>query len=548
MQQHRLQVVNFVARHNNPVLFPVPHISKMLAEKSHPPLLKIVEKDGVVNVAHHVNVGKTYFQFVWSHQKSGFNTVNTSGTKILNAGGLRCDSGAAQNYFYICSRRHFCWLETKAQALIGGIFRKQLFQNTLIFSGSSILNRAIPFLLAPIITRYLTPEDYGTVANFISLLGLLIVFAGVNTHGLLPVKYYQMDREQFRILVGNLMFILVGTALLMLIAVYIVGDFIADQYEMPFRWVVTAVLCALAMFMNNVNLSLWQLEKKARWYATFTFSETLVNVGLSLYLIIALKMTWEGRLLGVAISLLLFGILSLLLIYLRGFVKFRFHKLMFTEALAFGIPLIPHNLSGWLRTGVNFFIITSILGSGEAGLYNLGSQFALIVFFIGNGFNLAVAPLIYEKLSKINPAENLKLVRIHYLYFAGMILAAIAMSVFAPLIIWGIFPERYHDSTPFIPWLSFAFAMYAMYYSVVNFLFFYKKTLVLSVLTFTSGLINTGLCYWLVDSIGAIGAAQASLVSFLFMFVSVIWYTQKVHPLPWGRVREALDPKKWAEW
>lgn len=432
--------------------------------------------------------------------------------------------------------------------MFGTLIRKRLFQNTLIFSGSSILNRSIPFFLAPVITHYLSPEDYGVVANFISLLSLLIVFAGVNTHGILPVKYYNVDRNHFKLLVGNIMIVLLMCSVLLFGAMYFIGDYVAAEYEMPVKWIFIAVLCAIAMFITNVNLSLWQLEKKARLYAGYTFAETIINVGLSLYLIIALKMTWEGRLLGVAFSMVLFGALSMLIIYIRGFIRFKFNKLLFTEALAFGIPLIPHNLSGWLRTGVNFFIITSILGSGQAGLYNLGSQFSLVVFFVGNGFNLAVAPLIYEKLANINAEQNLRLVRIHYIYFGGMLLVASLMSLIAPVIILLFFPERYHEATPFIPWLSFAFAMYAMYYSVVNFLFYYKKTLVLSFLTFGSGLINTALCFWLVDYIGAIGAAQASFVSFLFMFVSVMWYTNRVHPLPWFKYKEALNLKKIAEW
>jgi len=403
------------------------------------------------------------------------------------------------------------------------------------------VNRAIPFLLAPIITTYLAPDDYGVVANFISLLGVLIVFTGVNTNGILEVQYFRIDKKTFKLLVGNIMIILISCTVVMLLVMWGFSEWFSDKFELPVQWIITGLLCVVAMFINNVNLSLWQLEKKARSYATFTLVETLLNISLSLFFIIVWKMTWEGRLLGIAISMLLFGLLSLLLIYFRGFMTFRFNKLLFTEALAFGLPLIPHNLSGWLRTGVNIVLITDILGSKQTGFYNLGSQFAMIVFFIGNGFTMALTPVIYEKLANINPSENLKLVRINYAFFGGLILLALAVSAVAPFAIETFFDERYHPSIPFIPWLSFAFAFFSMYFAVVTYLFHYKKTVMLSVISTLSGLLNFGICYWLVTTVGAIGAAQASFISFLFMFLVVLIYANKLHPLPWFNLKAILN-------
>ena len=421
--------------------------------------------------------------------------------------------------------------------MIGRLFRKQIFQNTLIFSGSSILNRAIPFFLAPIITRYLAPEDYGAVASFISLLGILIVFAGINTNGILPVKFFNVDREYFKLLIGNILMILVTSMVVLLGLTWFLSDWLSERFELPIAWIYVALLCSMAMFINNINLTLWQLEKKARAYAAFTITETAFNIGISLYLIIICKMNWEGRTIGIAVSMVVFALLSIVIMYLRGFITFRFNRLLFTEAFVFGVPLIPHNLSGWLRTGVNVVIITHLLGLGDAGQYNLGSQFALIVFFVGNGFALALSPVIYEKLANINPEENLKLVRINYFFFAGLLSLATAVTVIAPYVIHNFFDERYHGSTPYIPWLSFAFAFFGMYLAVVNYLFHYKKTGVLSVITTLTGIINAALCYWLVDTIGAVGAAQASMVSFFLIFVLVLWYANRIHPLPWLNFR-----------
>jgi O-antigen/teichoic acid export membrane protein len=444
-------------------------------------------------------------------------------------------SNLAGKYFYICSN------SKSLQALIKKFFGKQMVQNTLIFSGSSILNRAIPFLMLPVLTYYLDPAAYGVVANFVSLLSLLIVFTGINTQGMLGIKYFNLPKTDFKLLVGNIVMILIISSVVLLIVMFLFSETLTQRFELPFNWLFIGLLCSIATFMNMVNLTLWQLEKKALLYASFTGLETLLNVGLSLVLIIGFGLTWEGRLLGIAFALVLFGLLSAFIIYYRGYMTFKFNKLIFSESLFFGLPLIPHNLSGWLRTGINVIIITELIGLHETGLYNTGVQFAMIVFFIGNGFNLALSPVIFEKLANPTPDGDLKLVKITYAFYGGILAITAVISLAAPWLIRVLLDEKYHESTPFIPWLAFAFAFFGMYLAVVNYLFYYKKTIILTIITLSCGVLNAGICWWLVGKIGPMGAAYSSLVTFALMFVAVAWYANRVHPLPWLRFKDILS-------
>ena len=50
------------------------------------------------------------------------------------------------------------------------IFKHKLFKNDFICTGSSVINRAMPFFLLPVMTRYLTPSGYGVLVNFNVLL------------------------------------------------------------------------------------------------------------------------------------------------------------------------------------------------------------------------------------------------------------------------------------------------------------------------------------------------------------------------------------------
>jgi len=49
----------------------------------------------------------------------------------------------------------------------------------------------------PILTRYLTPEDYGIIAMFGVLLGITGAIIGVSVHSAIQRQYFERDRIDF---------------------------------------------------------------------------------------------------------------------------------------------------------------------------------------------------------------------------------------------------------------------------------------------------------------------------------------------------------------
>ena len=66
-----------------------------------------------------------------------------------------------------------------------------LFLNTVIYLFSNVLNASIPLLLLPILTRYLSPSDYGVVAMFQMVLAVFGALAGLSVFGAANRQYYE---------------------------------------------------------------------------------------------------------------------------------------------------------------------------------------------------------------------------------------------------------------------------------------------------------------------------------------------------------------------
>ncbi len=145
----------------------------------------------------------------------------------------------------------------------------------------------------------------------------------------------------------------------------------------------------------------------------------------------------------------------------------------------------------------------------------------------------AYQPYIYEIIETASRETKIKVVKYTYL-FVGFIF------VFAGLLSWLSFKylgllvgETYSGSANFVFWIGFGYAFHSMYYFVVVYIFYVKKTEMVAVATVSAACLHAALSYNLIQINGAMGAAQATIVS-LFVTALLMWIlSARVFPMPW---------------
>lgn len=413
------------------------------------------------------------------------------------------------------------------------IFKHKLIRNSFVYTSSSIITNAIPFLLLPVLTRYLTPTDYGIVATFEVLLAITLVFVNLNMNGAVGVNFFQIDKQELEIYIGNAVFILFTSFLLTFCIIFAVKTPFSNLIKLPQSWLPIIVVIALSQSVFTMALTLWQVEQKPLPYGIFQISQAVLNVTLSLILVVVLNWRWQGRLLGIIIASIIFGFIGLFVIYTRKYIKLTFNKAYIKDALFFGIPLIPHALGGWVRASIDRFFINSMVNVAETGIYTVGYQVGMMIGLLATSFNQAWSPFLFEKLKENNSAVKIRIVKFTYLYDAGIIVLALALSLVAPWFLELFVSKNYHSAYKYVFWIAMGYAANGMYFMVVNYIFYAKKTYILAWITFISAGINVILNYFLIKANGAIGAAQAMTVSFFVNFILTWILSAKVYNMPW---------------
>lgn len=408
-----------------------------------------------------------------------------------------------------------------------------LFKNTFIYVITDSINKVIPFIMLSVLTRFLSPEDYGRVANYFVLSGILSIFVGLSTHGAVSVNFFKLERDNLRKYIANIIIILVISTIIVTLLLCTLSGVLSKYLHIPRGWILIVPFVSFSQFLTLLNMTLWQSEQRPMPFGIYQILQTLAYTILVLFFVVALKMRWQGQLLANLISIVLFAFFSLFIIIKRGYFKFEFHLEYVKDALFFGVPLIPHQLANWIKNGVDRIFLTTMVGVAATGIYSVGYQFGMIIGLLGNAFNKAWAPFLFEKMKSIDQHQKVRLVKFSYLCFIAIIAATMIFSLVAPWFMGFFLGDRFTNASKFVVWIAFGYAFDTMYYVVTNQIFFVKATHLLAIVTFVSSLIHIILSYTLIKLNGSIGSAQAITISFFITFLSVWILSAKVYPMPW---------------
>lgn len=414
--------------------------------------------------------------------------------------------------------------------------RQGLLAGSATYLVANLVNAAIPFALLPVLTRYMSPAEYGQVAMYQVLLTALGGLLGLSVNGAAGIKYYDDDITHLELgsFIGACFQILCATAGALLLVAYFARAQLAESLGLRPEWVIWAVFVSAAGFVQQLRLGQWQVRGQALQYGIFQISASVVNAGLSLLMVVVLVQGARGRIDAMNWTLLVFALAAVAMLARDKLLGWSWRPDYIKEALRFGVPLVPHVLGLFLLGTVDRVVINKELGLTQAGFYMVAVQLTLAMPILFSAINNAYVPWLFERLKRNEMAEKRHIVRMTYLYFAAVLVMAGLAFVLGPWAVRVIAGTEYQAAGSAIGWLALGQAFGGMYLMVTNYIFFSKRTGLLALVTIGSGALNLALLVLLVRSLGIQGAAIAFAVAMGIRFLLVWRVAQMRHPMPWS--------------
>jgi len=421
---------------------------------------------------------------------------------------------------------------------------KSLTKSYSVYTVSSIISAGIPFFILPILTNYISTSDYGLLANFKIIFSLILAIMGLSVVGAISRMYYEKNSINFPVYLTNGIFIILVNAVVIGFILLLSRSAIYNLTKIPPMWLLVAIVIALSYNLTLIILTVWRLQMKAFSYGVLNIVRSILNFGLSALFVIVFYHSWKGRIEGELIAVGFFAILSVWLLNRDKLLNFRINKKYLKDILLFGLPLIPHSIGSLVISFSDRIIITNLEGLSSTGLYSVGLQVAALISILFNSFILAWIPWLYKKLKDNKTKDKKNIVKVTYLYFIALIILVIIVHLISPTVFKTFIGKGFQAGQVFVFWLALGISFNGMYRIVVPYLFYLKKTYVVGIISVVIALTNIVLNFVLIKKYGAIGAAQATCISFFLQFALTWFFAGKHFKMPWFSFLEKQDYNK----
>jgi O-antigen/teichoic acid export membrane protein len=412
-----------------------------------------------------------------------------------------------------------------------------LTKHIFSYSVVNIINSAVPFLLLPILTRYIAPEEYGVLSLIQMMFALALPFVLMNVHGLFTIEYSKLSFEEMGELISTMIWVPIGGFVVLQMIFFVGGDLIASFLHIPIKWVYFTPLVVLSQSIPAMLPVLFQAKKEPLNYGYFKVLLTVLNLGLSLLFVASFLQGYEGRLWGIFWSHLFFTLVGLVILYKINYLKLQVSYQKIKEALVFGVPLIPHVLAGVLLSMADRIFLSNMLGNEAVGIYSVAFQLASATAIIMASINQAWIPHLYEELNANPTLEAKRKIVIQSYKIMGIMFFVTVSFIGVVFFVYQIFiNERYHSGINLARLLAIGFMFQGFYYMVTNYIFYMKKSTLLSLVTMSAAMVLMALNYILIPMYGIYGSAYAMIIGWLFLFVLIWNLAQKSYAMPWRRI------------
>jgi O-antigen/teichoic acid export membrane protein len=391
----------------------------------------------------------------------------------------------------------------------------------------------LQFISLPIITHYITPNDFGIIA--LSQLFATITFSVCNLG--LPVAY---ERNYFVAEKSNLSSQLLHTIqIIVLLLVLIVGFFlwifknkisylILDNPHLGVYIFLTFLATSISG-LKNYFLIYFKNSYNSKMYAWVSIDETILSVFFLIFFLVYFKLGIYAIIYGQLLSGLIVFLFLIIKFSRKEKIKFDFSLII--DSLKISLPLVPKIFLSILERSSDKIILGYINSVSGVGLLGFANKFSNLNFTFLTSLENMFLPKIYELMfNSSNEEEGGKLIGemlMPYIFLS--VCFSVVISFFSFEFIYIFSDSKFYEAANFISIIILLTSTY--FFGKIPQLVFKKKTKIISNLGVLTFILNFILGLPMAIYFGTYGVVFSSLCSGLISLFTYLYYSQKYYKI-----------------
>ena len=412
---------------------------------------------------------------------------------------------------------------------------KLFLENFMFYGGLSMLQKALPFITLPIITRLLVdPSAYGIADMFNLMISFGSALAVLGIYDAIFREFFEEknNKEYQKKVTSTGMNIVLISGLIIMILVLVFRTFIGKKVLGDEIYSNLVILSGIGIYLSTISSIVsvpTRLRNQRKIYLIRGLTFPIVGFGITI-ISIKLGYTYEALIYG-TIGMSLISVISFYFINKNDFSLKIFDKKVAKELLKIGLPLVPTFLIYWIFNSMDRIMINRMLGASELGIYTVGSKVSSISQLIYSAFAGGWSYFAFSTMKDEKQVEtNSKI--FEYLGVISITVYILAQPFISP--VFNLFLKGDYIRGKEVFSLLFLSPLILMLYQTVgNQVIVIKKSYLATLALLFGAVLNIILNLLFIEGYGIRGAAFSTLNSYIIsvIIMCLICYKYKLFTL-----------------
>lgn len=386
-------------------------------------------------------------------------------------------------------------------------------------------------LAIPILTRTLSPEEFGTITAALVVQAVLGTVAAFGLPAAISRAYFHDDGPGgARALIATTL----ASALALALVAELTGPLWSTIFEnLPYGDVLR--LAVISSVPTAVLISAQTVLRSADRAGLFVITAAMATAGAQALGALFAGAGAAGYMAGVTVGLAA----AMAVAWVGAGIELAPLRRasggggLLRRAALIGLPTIPHGLALYLLSAADRIVVERIDGLASAGAYYASYAVGSLAIFLVAALNSAWGPILYGSAEEV----RWSFLADSATEFGRVIGFAVAMlALGAPIALAAFAPNAYDlDGLGSVSALVAASALpYLGYAAISNVVIWQGRTSILAWTTPVIAAVNIALCALLIPAIGLVGAALATLISYVLLAWLTWACSRRLAEIPWA--------------
>jgi O-antigen/teichoic acid export membrane protein len=428
---------------------------------------------------------------------------------------------------------------------------QKLFKQTFIYGLATVLPRMLSFLLVPLYTTkgvLSSVAEYGEISVIFSY---FVIFNVVLAYGMETAFFRFFNKEENKEeVVGTSTISLILSSLGFFVLALIFQNQIASFINIDVKYINLVIWTLLLDALVIIPFAWLRANEKPKRYAIIKILNVVINLGLNLFFLLALKKlalsnsffesiykpNFEISYIFIA-NLIASAVTLVLMLSFYTKVKFVFNSQLWKSMFRYAFPVLVAGIAFSINETFDRILLKELLpediADTDIGMYSACYKIAVFMTLFATAYRLGIEPYFFSHSKSDNPQKNYAKILELFVAFGSVILLFVV--VFADLLKpYIVRSEDYWEAMWIVPIVLLANFCLGIYHNLSVWYKITDRTKFGAYISVFGALITLAINIFFIKTYSYKASAIATLVAYSSMMILSYYFGRKYYPIPYN--------------